>query len=163
MKVNRMKRENDLLKWTNESLQQRTWRGFRNDADAPISEWGESEAPLTPSDEGSQVSTYSRNLPSNPTDLPFDGVIHELERCQIASRSGSPVDDRGQEPGQNSVLCLEPSTMSSAGSTSSRESVSGSVLANLQGNRVDLIFEADRQRMSELSNSKTPTSWEDDL
>jgi len=153
-----MKKENDLLKRTNEVSQRGAWRGFRNDTEAPISESGESEVPLTPSDEGSQVSNYSQN----PTDPPFDGVIHELERCQIVSRSGSPVDNPDQGPGQNSVVYLEASTVSLAVSTSPRESVSESVLANLQGNRMDLIFEADRQRNPELPDPKSPTPQEDD-
>lgn len=165
MKVHKMKKENIFLRkslQTNQSPLQLPWSGFRDNAHAHSEGSDESETSSSPTDEGSKVSGYSQDSPVHPTEPPFDGVIHKLERCQIVSRSVLPRGHHNQGPNQSPFVQMEFSTISSAGSTSSRESMTDNHLANLQGNRMDLIFAADRQRMSAQQDSEAPIRTEED-
>jgi hypothetical protein len=162
-----MKKENAFLKRSLTEArppQEPTWSGFRENPDASSDGSHEYEAPSTPTDEGNQTSDHSQHSPARSDEPPFDGFIHKLEKCQINSRSTSPVDRRAKERLQSSLVSTEPSMVSSVGSASSQHVMTESYVLNLRGNRMDFVLAADRQKLSAQSDSKTPvTAWADDL
>ena len=151
-----MKKENAFLKQSLTVAQpprRSTWRGFRENVEASSDGSQESESSSILTNEGrSQTSGYARRSPAPTAEWGLGGFLGELERCQIRSRSTSPVG----HPSRDSFALGGSSMVSSVGSTSSGHFVTEDCFANLRGNRMDLILAVDRQRISTQPGLRPP-------
>jgi len=112
--------------------------------------------------------SHGRYDPASFGEHPFDGFIGDLERCRIDSQRGSPTvqspKDQYQRPPATTDPLVTTSVGSSTESISARHHVTESCLADLRANKLDLIFEADRQKGAGDPDFKSSVAaWVDDI